>query len=99
MNFDHAINEFERYLRRNHYSENTIKKYYETIQKTLKNKNLDTLTQNDINDVATELSKKYKPNGNRLRYSAINLFCKEVLKRSMATFVSFLFSVSIASSS
>lgn len=80
MNFDHAINEFRRYLQRNHYSENTIKKYCETIQQTLKDINLDTLNQNQINEIATELSEKYQPNGNRTRYSAINLFCKKVLK-------------------
>ena len=81
MNFNHAINEFKRYLWQNDYSKNTIKKYCETIKHTLRNKDLKKLTQKDLDNIQYELSQKYMPNGNRMRYSAINLFCKEILKR------------------
>jgi len=81
MNFNHAIDEFKRYLWQNDYSKNTIKKYCETIKQTLKNKDLKKLTQKGLDNIQYGLSQKYMPNGNRVRYSAINLFCKEILKR------------------
>lgn len=81
MNFGQTINEFRRYLWRNNYSKNTVSKYCETINHTLENKDLNRLKQSDLDDIKLELSKRYQINGNRLRYSAINLFCKKVLKR------------------
>jgi len=82
LNFNHAIDKFNRYLWQNDYSKNTIKKYCQTIKHTLKDRNLDKLTQKDLDNIQYELSQKYMPNGNRLRYAAINLFCREILKKT-----------------
>lgn len=81
MNFGHAIDDFRRYLRKNRYSKNTFKKYCEAVNQTMKDKDLDSLEQKDLDDIRLELNERYQVNGNRLRFSAINLFCKEVLKR------------------
>ena len=88
MDFDHAVNEFRRYLQQNYsmntkrkYSKNTIKSYPQAIKMTLSNKNLDKLTQQDLDEIAINLLENYKTNGNRLRHAAINLFCKVILKR------------------
>ena len=81
MNFDHAITEFRRYLWRNNRSENTIDSYISIIKSLLIDKNLDTLTQKDLDDIAYQLREEYKYAGNRLRYAAINVFCREILKR------------------
>jgi site-specific recombinase XerD len=42
---------------------------------------LEKLSQKDLDDIRLDLVKRYLPNGNRLRYAAINLFCREILKR------------------
>ena len=81
MNFGQSIDEFRRYLKRNNYSKNTVSRYCGTINKTLKNRDLEGLKQSDLDDIKLELSETYQINGNRLRYSAINLFCKRILKR------------------
>ena len=81
MNFDHTINEFRRYLWQNGYSKNTIESYTESIEKTIIDKDLEALSQKDLDDIAIELREKYEPGGNRMRHAAINLFCKTILKR------------------
>ena len=82
MNFDHAVDEFRRYLRQNNYSKSTITAYCKTIRQTLRNKDLDTLSQRELDDINLELMERYEINGNRIRYAAINLFCRKILKRN-----------------
>jgi len=81
MNFNHAISEYKRYLWQNNYSKNTKTNYITTIEQTLRKKNLDKLKKRDLENIKIELNRKYETNGNRLRFSAINLFCKKILKR------------------
>ena len=81
MNFDHTVHKFRRYLWQNNYSKNTIKSYTSAI-KLLKNKDLDKISQEDIDEIASGLRDKYALGSNRMRYAAINLFCKEILKRN-----------------
>lgn len=81
MNFNHTLNKYERYLRQNNYSDNTISNYCRTIRQHFEKKDLDKITQKQINDIAIELNGKYAQNGNRQRFSAINLFCREILKK------------------
>jgi len=85
MNFDTAIEEFRRYLKQNNkrdYSKNTMHCYVEGVTNTLKDKDLDNLTQRDLDDISIGLKDKgQKPNTIRLRHAAINVFCREILKR------------------
>jgi len=85
MNFDTAIEEFRRYLKQNNkreYRKNTLHCYIEGVTLTLKDKDLDNLTQRDLDDISLALKEKgCKPNTIRLRHATINLFCKEILKR------------------
>jgi len=82
MNFDFAIEEFRRYLKQNYEKENTRECYLKGVKLTLKDKNLDALTQRDLDDISIGLKEKgRKPNTVRIRHAAINLFCKEILKR------------------
>jgi integrase len=82
MNFGLAIEEFRRYLRLNGYRKNTVHCYIEGVTNTLKDKDLDNLTQRDLDDISIELRDKGRsPNTIRLRHASINLFCKEILKR------------------
>ena len=85
MNFDAADKEFRRYLKQNNkqvYSKNTLHCYVEGVTLTLKDKDLDNLTQRDLDDISIKLKDEgLKPNTIRLRHAAINLFCKEILKR------------------
>ena len=81
MNFNHAISEYRRYLWQKNYSKNTLINYCKVIEQILKNKNLDKLKKRDLENIQIELNKKYETNGNRLRFSAINLFCEKILKR------------------
>jgi site-specific recombinase XerD len=82
MNFDLAIEEFRRYLKQNYDSKNTQECYIKGVKNTLKDKNLDTLIQRDLDDISIALKdKNLKPNTIRVRHAAINLFCKEILKR------------------
>jgi len=81
MNFDHIVNEYRRHLWQNNYSNNTIKSYIETIKKLFKNKDLERISQKDLDEIAVGLRDKYAFGSNRMRYAAINLFCKEILKR------------------
>lgn len=82
MNFAHAINEFRRYLKQNDYSKNTQESYIKGINNILKDKDLDNLNQRDLDDISIELKdKNLGPNTIRVRHAAINLFCKEILKR------------------
>lgn len=80
--FDHAIDEYQRYLWQNGYRKNSIKHYLKAIRQILKNTDLETITQRTLDDISIELRKRYQPNGNRIRHAAINLFCKVVLKRN-----------------
>ncbi len=91
MNFDTAIEEFRRYLKQNNkreYKKTTLHCYAEGVTLTLKDKDLDNLTQRDLDDISISLKEKgnkgkgCKPNTVRLRHAAINLFCKEILKRT-----------------
>ncbi len=85
MNFDQAIKDFWRYLKQNDkrdYSKNTVHCYVEGVTNTLKDIDLDNLTQRHLDDISIELKDKgLKPNTIRLRHASINLFCKEILKR------------------
>jgi len=81
LDFDTAITEFTRYLQLHRYSKNTTDGYLRTIKQTLSDRNLKTLKQRDLDDIAIQLGDKYQLNGNRLRYAAVNLFCKKILKR------------------
>jgi len=81
MNFNHAMTKFERYLRQNEYSENTIKSYCQAIKLTLKNVDLDKLNQEQLDEIQLTLIKTKGHNGNRSRYASINLFCKVALER------------------
>ncbi len=80
--FDHAIDEYQRYLWQNGYGKNSIKIYLKAIRQTLKNTDLENITQRTLDDISIDLRKRYQPNGNRIRHAAINLFCKVVLKRN-----------------
>jgi integrase len=83
MNFDYAIEEFRRYLKQNYDSKNTHECYIKGVKYTLKDKNLDTLTQRDLDDISIALKdQNLKPNTIRVRHASINLFCKEILKRT-----------------
>jgi integrase/recombinase XerD len=81
FDFDTAITEFARYLLLKGYSKNTTDGYLRTIKQTLSDKNLKTLKQRDLEDIAIQLGKEFQGNGNRLRYAALNLFCKVILKK------------------
>jgi integrase/recombinase XerD len=82
LNFDHALTKFERYLWQNEYSKNTRKLYLRTIRQTLKGIDLDAFDQYQLDTIAINLVKKYETNGNRTRFAGLNLFCKEILKRT-----------------
>lgn len=86
MNFDTAIEEFRRYLKQNNkkeYSKNTLHCYVEGVTLTLKDKDLDNLTQRDLDDISIKLKNDgLKANTIRLQHAAINLFCIEILKRT-----------------
>ncbi|MBU0497851.1 MAG: tyrosine-type recombinase/integrase [Candidatus Thermoplasmatota archaeon] len=81
MNFDHIVNDYRRYLWQNNYSKNTLKSYTGTIKKLFKNQDLEKISQKDLDKIAVGLRDKYALGSNRMRYAAINLFCKEILKR------------------
>ena len=85
MNFDQAFEQYRRYLRQNNYSKSTISSYCTVIKRYFGNKNLDELTQKDLDNISLELVEKYQSNGNKIRYSAINLFCDIILKRGRNT--------------
>jgi integrase/recombinase XerD len=79
--FDHYLDEYWRYLRQNGYSKNTINGYLKTIRQTLKDADLNKLTQRKLDTIAINLTKTHQPNGNRMRFASINLFCKQILKQ------------------
>jgi len=81
LDFNTAFTEFTRYLQLKRYSKNTTDGYLRTIKQTLSDKNLKSLKQRDLEDIAIQLGKEYQGNGNRLRYAALNLFCKVILKK------------------
>jgi len=81
-NLNRLIKEFEEYLLIAGRSKNTIDAYTRTIKQTLSSRNLDTLSQHDLNKIALKLIKHYQVNANRMRYAAINLFCKKILHRN-----------------
>jgi len=75
------LERYYQYLRQNSYSKNTIESYCETIEQTLSHKNVEALSQEDLDRIRLKLVEKYQHNGNRMRFAAINLFCKKILKR------------------
>lgn len=81
MNFDRVLNDFGRYLWQNNYSQNTIKSYTSTIKQLFKSRNLNAIKQKDLDEMAAGLRGKYALGSNRMRYAAVNLFCREILKR------------------
>lgn len=81
MKFEIALKEFRRYMEMNQYSKNTISSYCEAVENILCDFDLDILSQEDLDKIRHDLSSKYESNGNRIRFGAINLFCKIVLKR------------------
>ncbi len=81
MNLQVALRKFEIYLINTDSAKNTIDGYIRTIKQTMQDVNLETLTQDELDLIAMRLSKKYQRGGNRLRYAALNLFCKQILKR------------------
>lgn len=81
MDIEQAMQEYQRYLLREGYSKNTIKIYTGAIQSNFVEKNLDNLTQEDLNEIKLRLRGKYSDGGNKARISGINLFCKIILKR------------------
>ena len=81
-NFELSLKRFHRFLQENHYSKSTIESYGKTIKKMFYNKTLTQLTQQDLNNIRLNLVETYQHNGNRIRFAAINLFCKEILKRN-----------------
>jgi len=82
MNFDLALEEFRRYLKQNFDSKDTQKTYFEGVKLTLEGKNLDALTQRDLDDIDIGLKERgLASNTIRVRRAAINLFCKTILKR------------------
>ena len=82
MKFDIALEKFRRYMKLNHYSKSTINSYGKVIEKILSNTDIDNLSQNDLDNISYELIGKYEHNGNRIRFGAINLFCKNILKKN-----------------
>ena len=42
---------------------------------------LKNVTQDNLDDIAINLNKNYELGGNRMRFAALNLFCKKILKR------------------
>ena len=81
MNLDRAVAEFGRYLRRNGYSANTVRSYCRAVRKALEGRELGALSARELEGIALELMERYELNGNRIRFAAINLFCREVLGR------------------
>jgi len=79
--FDDFLEHYYRFLRQNNYSVNSIKIYCRTIRHVFEDKKLDTLSQQELDDIRFDLAEHYQHNGNRMRFAAINLFCKEILKK------------------
>jgi site-specific recombinase XerD len=79
--FNYFIGQYYRFLRQNNYSNNSIKSYCKAVRHVFQNKKLETLTQQELDDIQFDLAEHYQHNGNRIRFAAINLFCKEVLKK------------------
>jgi len=80
-NFGHFLEQYYRFLRQNNYSNNSIKSYCKTVRQVFQDKNLDKLSQQDLDDIRFNLADHYQHNGNRMRFAAINLFCREILKK------------------
>ena len=81
MKFDIALEKFRRFMEVNQYSKSTISSYCEAVENILCDLDLDTLSQDDLDKICFELVSKYESNGNRIRFGAINLFCRVILKR------------------
>jgi site-specific recombinase XerD len=81
MNLQETLHKFEIYLIKNNCSQNTIDGYIRTIRQTMHDFNLNNFTQDELDEIAVSLISKYQIGGNRLRYAALNLFCREILKR------------------
>ena len=80
-NFEDFLVQFYRFLRQNNYSNNSIKSYCAVIRHVFQNKKIETLSQQELDDIRFNLAENYQHNGNRMRFAAINLFCKEILKK------------------
>jgi len=81
MNFNIVLEEFRRFMKVNQYSKSTISSYCEAVKNTLSDMDLDILSQDDLDKICFDLVSRYESNGNRIRFGAINLFCKVILKR------------------
>ncbi len=79
--FDYFLEQYYRFLRQNNYSNNSIRSYCAVIRYVFQNKKIETLSQQELDDIRFDLAEHYQHNGNRMRFAAINLFCKEVLKK------------------
>jgi len=79
--FDHLLEQYYRFLRQNNYSNNSIKSYCAVIRHVFQNKKIEMLTQQELDDIRFHLAEHYQHNGNRMRFAAINLFCKVILKK------------------
>lgn len=77
-----ALNKFNLYLQRKGRSKNTIDAYLRCIQQTFCKTKLETLSQSKLENIALQLMKKYELNSNRIQFAAINIFCREILKRN-----------------
>jgi len=80
-NSNHFLEQYYRFLRQNNYSNNSIRSYCAVIRQVFQNKKIETLSQQELDDIRFDLAEQYQHNGNRMRFAAINLFCKEVLKK------------------
>jgi integrase/recombinase XerD len=81
MNLQEALHKFEKKLKLEDCSKNTIKSYMRAVKQTMAEIDFNSFTQDDLEDIAVLLRKKYETGGNRLRYAALNSFCKLVLER------------------
>ena len=86
-NFDFFLEQYYRFLRQNNYSNNSIKSYCNTVRHVFQDKKLNTLSQQELDDIRFDLVEHYQHNGNRMRFAAINLFCKEILKKEIIEFI------------
>ena len=58
-NNEEILDRYHQYLRQNSYSKNTIESYCETIEQTLSHKNVEALSQENLDSIRLELVEKY----------------------------------------
>lgn len=80
-NLTYALNKFQLYLQREGRSKNTIDAYIRSIREAFYKIKITTLSQRKLEKIALRLMKKYEINSNRLQFAAINIFCKQILRR------------------